>query len=92
MTNMNDYISDDMLAAYIDGTSTPLENMLIEQQLNDENIRETIELASEINEADIMEGIESIDISKTIDDFLKPFEDFKELKEDIDNGSKDTVI
>lgn len=89
---MNDYISDDMLAAYIDGTSTPLENMLIEQQLNDENIRETIELASEINEADIMEGIESIDISKTIDDFLKPFEDFKELKEDIDNGSKDTVI
>lgn len=92
MTNMNDYISDEMLAAYIDGTSTPLENMLIEQQLNDENIRETIELASEINEADIMEGIESIDISKTIDDFLKPFEDFKELKEDIDDGSKDTVI
>lgn len=92
MTNMNDYISDEMLAAYIDGTSTPLENMLIEQQLNDENIRETIELASEINEADIMEGIESIDISKTIDNFLKPFEDFKELKEDIDNGSKDTVI
>lgn len=89
---MNDYISDEMLAAYIDGTSTPLENMLIEQQLNDENIRETIELASEINEADIMEGIESIDISKTIDDFLKPFEDFKELKEDIDDGSKDTVI
>lgn len=92
MTNMNDYISDEMLAAYIDGTSTPLENMIIEQQLNDENIRETIELASEFNEADIMESIESIDISKTIDDFLKPFEDFKELKGDVDNGSKDNVI
>ena len=31
MTNMNDYISDEMLAAYIEGTSTPLENMIIEQ-------------------------------------------------------------
>ena len=87
MTNMNDYISDEMLAAYIEGTSTPLENMIIEQQLNDENIRETIEIASEYDEADVMDNIEAIDISKTIDDYLKPFDDFKELKKDIDNGS-----
>lgn len=88
MTNMNDYISDEMLAAYIEGTSTPLENMIIEQQLNDENIRETIEIASEYDEADVMDNIEAIDISKTIDDYLKPFEDFKELKDNIDNGEK----
>lgn len=88
MTNMNDYISDEMLAAYIEGTSTPLENMIIEQQLNDENIRETIEIASEYDEADVMDNIEAIDITKTIDDYLKPFEDFKELKDNIDNGEK----
>ena len=88
MTNMNDYISDEMLAAYIEGTSTPLENMIIEQQLNDENIRETIEIASEYDEADVMDNIEAIDISKTIDDYFKPFEDFKELKDNIDNGEK----
>lgn len=92
MTNMNDYISDEMLAAYIEGTSTPLENMIIEQQLNDENIRETIEIASEYDEADVMDKIEAIDISKTIDDYLKPFDDFKELKKDIDNGSEDVVL
>lgn len=92
MTNMNDHISDEMLAAYIEGTSTPLENMIIEQQLNDENIRETIEIASEYDEADVMDNIEAIDISKTIDDYLKPFDDFKELKKDIDNGSEDVVL
>ena len=92
MTNMNDYISDEMLAAYIEGTSTPLENMILEQQLNDENIRETIEIASEYDEADVMDNIEAIDISKTIDDYLKPFDDFKELKKDRDNGSEDVVL
>lgn len=92
MTNMNDYISDEMLAAYIEGTSTPLENMIIEQQLNDENIRETIEIASEYDESDVMDNIEAIDISKTIDDYLMPFDDFKELKKDIDNGSEDVVL
>lgn len=88
MTNMNDYISDEMLAAYIEGTSTPLENMIIEQQLDDENLRETIEIASEYEETDVMDNIEAIDITKTIDDYLKPFEDFKELKDNIDNGEK----
>lgn len=88
MTNMNDYISDEMLAAYIEGTSTPLENMIIEQQLDDEKLRETIEIASEYEETDVMDNIEAIDITKTIDDYLKPFEDFKELKDNIDNGEK----
>jgi len=92
MTNMNDYISDEMLAAYIDGTSTPLENMIIEQQLNDENLRETIELASECNDLELINHVESIDISKAIDDYLKPFEDFNELKENIDNGSEEVVL
>lgn len=92
MTNMNDYISDEMLAAYIEGTSTPLENMIIEQQLDDEKLRETIEIASEYDEADVMDNIEAIDISKTIDDYLKPFDDFNELKKDIDNGSEDVVL
>ena len=92
MTNMNDYISDEMLAAYIEGTSTPLENMIIEQQLDDEKLRETIEIASEYDAADVMDNIEAIDISKTIDDYLKPFDDFKELKKDIDNGSEDVVL
>lgn len=88
MTNMNDYISDEMLAAYIEGTSSPLENMIIEQQLDDEKLRETIEIASEYEETDVMDNIEAIDITKTIDDYLKPFEDFKELKDNIDNGEK----
>ena len=88
MTNMNDYISDEMLAAYIEGTSTPLENMIIEQQLDDEKLREAIEIASEYEGTDVMDNIEAIDITKTIDDYLKPFEDFKELKDNIDNGEK----
>lgn len=88
MTSMNDYISDEMLAAYIEGTSTPLENIIIEQQLDDEDIRETIEIASEYDEADILDNIEAIDMSKIIDDYLKPFDEYKELKDNIDNKEK----
>lgn len=92
MTNINDYISDEMLAAYIDGKSTPLENMIIEQNLNNENIRETIELSSEYNDFDAINSVEPIDISQTIDTYLKPFEDYKDLVDDVDIGSEDVVL
>ncbi len=92
MTNINDYISDEMLAAYIDGKSTPLENMIIEQNLNNENIRETIELSSEYNDFDAINSVEPIDISQTIDTYLKPFEDYKDLVDDVDTGSEDVVL
>jgi hypothetical protein len=89
---MNDYISDEMLAAYIDGTGTPLEKQIVELQLNEENIRETIELASEFNEGEAMDNMPPIDISRTIDCFLKPFEEYKELKKDLYNDTEDTVV
>lgn len=92
MTNINDYISDEMLAAYIDGKSTPLENMIIEQNLNNENIRETIELSSEYNDFDAINSVEPIDISPTIDTYLKPFEDYKDLIDDVDIDSEDVVL
>ncbi len=92
MTNINNYISDEMLAAYIDGKSTPLENMIIEQNLNNENIRETIELSSEYNDFDAINSVEPIDISQTIDTYLKPFEDYKDLVDDVDIGSEDVVL
>ena len=92
MTDVNDYISDEMLAAYIDGTSTRLENMIIDQNLNNEDFQEAIELSADYNDFNAINSVESIDISKTIDDYLKPFEDYRDLIDDVDTGSKDVVL
>ena len=86
MTNINNYISDEMLAAYIDGTCTPLENTLVEQQLCDENIQEVIDLVSDSANQDFMQNVEPIDFASTIDNYLKPIEEYQELKADVDRG------
>lgn len=92
MTNINDYISDEMLAAYIDGTSTPLESTLVEQQLSDENIQEVIDLVSDSADQDFMQNVEPIDFTSMIDNYLKPIEEYQELKADIDSSPDDIVL
>lgn len=92
MTNINDYISDEMLAAYIDGTSTPLESTLVEQQLSDENIQEVIDLVSDSADQDCMQNVEPIDFTSMIDNYLKPIEEYQELKADIDSSPDDIVL
>lgn len=92
MTNINDYISDEMLAAYIDGTSTPLESTLVEQQLSDENIQEVIDLVSDSADLDFMQNVEPIDFTSMIDNYLKPIEEYQELKADIDGSPDDIVL
>ena len=92
MTNTNDYISDEMLAAYIDGTSTPLENTLVEQQLSDENIQEVIDLVSDSADQDFMQNVEPIDFASMIDNYLKPIEEYQELKADVDRGPDDMIL
>ena len=92
MTNINDYISDEMLAAYIDGTSTPLESTLVEQQLSNENIQEVIDLVSDSADQDFMQNVEPIDFTSMIDNYLKPIEEYQELKADIDSSPDDIVL
>lgn len=92
MTNINDHISDEMLAAYIDGTSTPLESTLVEQQLSDENIQEVIDLVSDSADLDFMQNVEPIDFTSMIDNYLKPIEEYQELKADIDGGPDNLIL
>lgn len=92
MTNINDYISDEMLAAYIDGTSTPLESTLVEQQLSDENIQEVIDLVSDSADLDFIQNVEPLDFTSMIDNYLKPIEEYQELKADIDSSPDDIVL
>lgn len=92
MTNINDYISDEMLAAYIDGTSTPLESTLVEQQLSDENIQEVIDLVSDAADQDFIQNVEPINFTSMIDNYLKPIEEYQELKANIDSSPDDIVL
>lgn len=92
MTNINDYISDEMLAAYIDGTSTPLESTLVEQQLSDGNIQEVIDLVSDSADLDFIQNVEPLDFTSMIDNYLKPIEEYQELKADIDSSPDDIVL
>jgi hypothetical protein len=92
MTNINDYISDEMLAAYIDGTSTPLESTLVEQQLSDGNIQEVIDLVSDSADLDFIQNVEPFDFTSMIDNYLNPIEEYQELKADIDSSPDDIVL
>ena len=45
----NENISDEMLAAYIDGNAIPIEKNIIGNYSNDERLQELLEMVSDIN-------------------------------------------
>lgn len=62
---MIDNISDELLAAYLDGNTTPLENLLVEANLgHDANMLETTDIMSDMNMFDSLNifGNSSIDL------------------------------
>lgn len=78
-------LSDEMLASYIDGTCSPIENSIVSQYLNDESIREVLDITNEMPSDVDLNEFDSIDITDKIDHFMKPFEEYSELKHDLDN-------
>lgn len=48
MDNLDNFISDEMLAAYIDGNAIPIEENIIGNCLDNEELQELLEIVSDI--------------------------------------------
>ena len=69
MDNFDNFISDEMLAAYIDGNAYPIERNLVEEHIENENMCEILDIISDIeSNPELGESIENIplDSRKTL--------------------------
>lgn len=48
MDNLDNFISDEMLAAYIDGNAIPIERNIIDNSLTNEELQELLDIVSDI--------------------------------------------
>lgn len=80
--NLN--ISDEMLAAYIDGNSNPLEEKIVSESFSNESVTEVLELSTDCKDSELLTNFEALDFSSVVDDFTKPLRDYNELKNNID--------
>lgn len=48
MDSIDNYISDEMLAAYIDGNAIPVEVAIIEEYLHDDDLQELFDIVQDI--------------------------------------------
>lgn len=85
-------ISDEMFAAYIDGNSTPIENILVTDFLSNESALEILDLSEDCKNGELLASIEPLVISDIVDDFVRPFKDYDELKGSIDNPDSSLIM
>ena len=61
MDNFDNFISDEMLAAYIDGNAIPIEENIIGNCLDNEELQELLEIVSDIkNNPELIDSGESL--------------------------------
>lgn len=84
MIDENLNISDEMLAAYIDGNSNPLEEKIVSESFSNESVTEVLELSTDCKDSELLTNFEALDFSSVVDDFTKPLRDYNELKNNID--------
>lgn len=59
MNNFDNFISDEMLAAYIDGNTISIENNIIGEYLDDGELQEVLDIVSDIKaNPEIIESVE----------------------------------
>lgn len=85
-------ISDEMLAAYLDGNSIPLERLLIDESLTDESTREVLELVADCKNAEALEQVESIPMEDIVERLTRPFHEYEELKSGLDQPKNDPIM
>lgn len=78
-------ISDEMVAAYIDGNCNRLEEMVITASISDESVAEVLELSDDCKGLEYMNDFDPLDISGLVDDFTRPLREYNELKNNIDS-------
>ena len=86
MDNFDNFISDEMLAAYIDGNAIPIEKNIIENYLDNGELQELMEIVS-----DIKNNPELIDLGESLqaeipDKVYDEADMLHELKKNIENN------
>lgn len=85
-------VSDEMLAAYIDGNSSPIENLLIADFLPEESAIEVLDLSADCKNVELLSNVEPITFSDIVDVFVRPFKDYEELKDNIDTPDNSGIM
>ena len=92
MDNFDDFISDEMLAAYIDGNAIPIEENIIGSYSDNEELQELLEIISDIKSSpELIDSGESLQAE--IPDKLFEGQDnpLEELKRSIEETDKNVM-
>lgn len=88
MDNFDNFISDEMLAAYIDGNAIPIEQNIIDGYLDNDELQEVLDIVSDIKmNSELIEVGEVLktEIPDTIFEGLNnPLQELKQELEDTD--------
>lgn len=88
MDNIDNFISDEMLAAYIEGNAIPIEENIIGTCLDNEELQELLEIVSDIKSnqelIDLGESLQAEIPDKLFDGQDNPLEEFKRNVEETD--------
>ena len=89
MDSFDKFISDEMLAAYIDGNAIPIEENIINSYLDNNELQELTEIVSEITNSpeilDLGELLSSEIPDKYFDSIDNPLQNIKRNIEDMGN-------
>lgn len=83
MMDWNEHISDEALAAFIDGNATPLEKYIIGNNLGNDELQELLEIVSDVKtNPELFEMNE-----KSLDDVIdNGIDDLNRIKTDVENS------
>lgn len=85
-------ISDEMYAAYIDGTCNPLEKMIIKASISYDSVAEVLELSNDCKGLECLNDFELLNISSIVEDFTRPLRDYDELKSKIEEPDNSPIM
>lgn len=89
MKNFDNFISDEMLAAYIDGNAIPIEKNMIEEYIDCDDLQEIMEIVSDIKTStELVESVETkgIEIPEHLFEGLD--NPLQEIKKEIEGTDK----
>lgn len=94
MDNIDNFISDEMLAAYIDGNAIPIERNIIEKFENNDNIQELIDITNNVKDyPELIEEIKEFKFEITDNSKIEtPGSVLIELKQEIEQNNKKRII
>lgn len=85
-------VNDEMLAAYIDGNTTPLENIVIDEAIGDESITEVIDLTKDCTNLELMADDEILPLEDIVKDIIRRIQDYQDLKTDLDKPEEKPLM